>query len=124
MNDNKKLSEEEIRSLYYNPKFGLNGPDKFYKKLKKIDDTVKLKDVKEIINKQSVQQIFRLPKTKMFNSVVASFPNDVWQIDFIIYDRYEQNHYKYIFSVIDIYSRYANAIPTTNMRNETIIKCL
>jgi hypothetical protein len=100
MNNENKLTEDDIRKLYYNPRFGMNGPEKFYKKLKKIDDTVKLKDVKEIINKQSIQQIFKMPKTKFFNSVVASYPNDVWQVDFIIYDRYEQNHYKYIFCAI------------------------
>ena len=119
------LSKTEIKKLFYDPKIGLIGLEKFYKKIKKIDPDIKYNDVKEFFNKQEINQLFRREtKPKMFNTMYANYPNDIFEIDYIIYDRYEINHYKYIFCAIDVYSRFAWCIACTNMTIPTIINCL
>ena len=57
--------------------------------------------MKEIIEKQEIHQVFkRIVKPKNFNSVVSNYPMDCVQCDFIVYDRYKQNHYSYILTII------------------------
>ena len=121
--DKIQLTDEQIKKLFYDPKIGLTSTDKFFKKLHDIDPTITKKRVKEIIEKQEIHQVFkRIVKPKKFNSVVANYPMDCVQCDFIVYDRYKQNHYSYILTIIDVYSRAAYAKATTNMENKTIIK--
>jgi len=121
----KKLSQPEIKKLFYDPTIGLIGLDKFYKKLKILDKNIKYKDIKEFYTKQEINQLFkRETKPKIYNTMYANYPNDIFEIDYIIYDRFEINHYKYIFCCIDVYSRYACCIACTNMTIPTIINCL
>jgi len=121
----KKLSQPEIKKLFYDPTIGLIGLDKFYKKLKILDKNIKYKDIKEFYTKQEINQLFkRETKPKIYNTMYANYPNDIFEIDYIIYDRYEINHYKYIFCCIDVYSRYACCVACTNMTIPTIINCL
>ena len=103
--DKIQLTDEQIKKLFYDPKIGLTSTDKFFKKLHDIDPTITKKRVKEIIEKQEIHQVFkRIVKPKNFNSVVANYPMDCVQCDFIVYDRYKQNHYSYILTIIDVYS--------------------
>jgi hypothetical protein len=114
-----------FKEHFYNPKFGYHNLNKFYEKLKEEKPDIKFKDVQKFYKNQELTQVFkRHTKPKLYNSVVANYPRDIYELDFIIYDRYHIHNYKYIFCCIDIYSRYAEAIPTTNMTNDTIIKCL
>ncbi len=41
---------------------------------------------------------------------------DNYQMDIIVYNRYEYHKYKYILVVIDIYSRFAQARAMTNRK--------
>jgi hypothetical protein len=114
-----------IKEKFYNPKYGFHHLNTFYDKLHHEHPEIKKQEVENFYKNQILTQVFRRnTKPKIFNSVVANYPKDIYEMDFIIYDRYNIHHYKYIFCCIDIYSRYAEAIPTTNMTNETIIKCL
>lgn len=118
---NSKLLQEK----FYDPKIGLLGLQSFYQKMKKLKPELTYKEIEEFYLSQSaIQKHKRINKPKEFNSVTASSPLHQFEMDFIIYDRYKLHNYKYIFCCIDIYSRYAMAIPTTNMKLETIEKCL
>ena len=120
-----KLSRSEIKKLFYDPTVGLIGLDKFYKKLKILDKNIQYKDIKDFYQKQEINQLFkRETKPKIYNTMYANYPNDIFEIDYIIYDRFEINHYKYIFCCIDVYSRYAYCVACTNMTIPTIINCL
>ena len=120
-----KSINTEIKELFYDPKIGLTSLDKFYRKVKEKFPEVKLKDVETFYNKQNINQLFtRVVKPKVFNSMYSWYVNNIWEIDFIVYNRYSIHHYEYIFCCIDVYSRFAQAIGTTNMRTTTIIECL
>lgn len=115
----------KIKDLFYNPEIGLTSLNTFIKKVKKIEPEIKAKDIKDFYEKQQVNQLLKpIIKQTQFNSVVALFPKDTYEMDFIVYDRYTINNYKNIFCCVDIYSRFAHCIPTTNREIDTIIKCL
>jgi hypothetical protein len=58
----------------------------------------------------------------VYNTIIASGYRADYQIDIIVYDRFEFHHYKYILCVIDVYSRYASCRAMTNRKNETILE--
>lgn len=119
------MNSKLLKDNFYDPKIGYLGLPSFYQKMKKIKPEITFKEVEDFYHSQPVIQLHKKSETpNVFNSVVASAPGHMYEMDFIIYERYKIHNYKYIFCCIDIYSRYAIAIPTTNMKNETIIKCL
>lgn len=114
---------EKVKKLFYEPREGLINSDKLFKKVKEKGIDVSRKEVNEFYKRQPITQIMhRTTKPKKYNSVVANYPSDIYQLDIIVYDRYKINNYQYIMVVIDIYSRYMEARAMTNRRMETIIK--
>ena len=124
IDDKPQLTEDEIRKMFYEVKGGLLlSKEKFYKKLKAIDPTVKQKDIYKFYENQEVNQIVKtIKKPKKFNTVTANYAGDTYQIDILVYKKFEIHHYKYILVIMDVYSRYMDAIAMTNRENENIIK--
>ena len=113
---------KELEKLYYNPKTGFTSGIKLYKMAIKNNIDTTQQQVNNFLENQSVVQIFKEQrKPKYFSSIIAKSINDEYQMDIIIYDRYEFHKYKYILVIIDIHSRYAQARPMTNRKNETIM---
>lgn len=113
---------DEVKKKFYDSKYGLKNLEQFLKTLDELNIKVPRKQVKEFYEKQEVNQIMKpVTRKKVYNSKIANYPKDIYEMDIIIYDRYEMNHYKYILVVIDIYSRYLSCRAMTNRRMETII---
>lgn len=113
----------EVKKTFYDPKYGLKNLDQFLKTLDDLNIRIARKKVEEFYDNQEVNQIMKpVTKKRIYNSKVANYPRDIYEMDIIIYDRYEMNHYKYILVIIDIYSRYLSCRPMTNRRMETIIE--
>lgn len=111
-----------ISSQFYNPETGLISATKLYKKLIKTHPEITMKQIKQWIDKQYTTQLNRpVRKPKHFSSIFSPSPRNNYQMDIIVYDRYEYNHYKYILCVIDVYSRYVSARAMTNRELKTII---
>ena len=108
-----------MEKSFYSPETGFVSAYKMWLKNKSIP----LKDWKNFVEDQySYQVTKRVIKPKKFNSIVASEPRQSYQIDLMIYDRYEFHNYKYVLMCIDVHSRYLLARPMTNRKNETILK--
>ena len=113
---------DKLRKIFYDPKIGFVSIDKLFQKVIENDINLTFKEVQQFYNSQPINQVMRPPrKTKIFNTIYAHYPGEIYQMDIIIYDRYVYHKYKYILVVVDIYSRYAQAIAMTNRRMETII---
>lgn len=113
---------ELLRQLFYRPSEGLVNENKLAQKAKDKNIDVSRKEIHEFYKDQEVNQLMKpRRKPKEFSSIVGYYPNHTYQMDIIVYDRYEMNHYKYILVVIDVYSRYMMARPLTNRRFETIM---
>lgn len=108
---------EKLKQLFYDPETGFVDATKLYKKAKQVGLNVNRKQVDAFYKDQAINQVLKpVRRPKQFSSVVAGFPSDQYQMDLMVYDRFRspQGHYQYILCVIDIYSRYADAVALTS----------
>ena len=112
----------EIKELFKKPEFALLSKEKLKKKLGEENKAVKNKEFEEYFNNLEINQLTKIQKKKIFNSVIAYYPSDCYQIDIIVYSKYEIHKYKYILVIIDVYSRYVQVKPMTSRENPVIIK--
>ena len=115
---------DELKSTYFDTKTGFQSPEFYYKFFNK---KFKLKDIKNWIYSLKANQIykqFKKPKQSDYPSIQANGPRTIYQMDIMVYDRYEFHHYKYILCVIDVYSRYASCRALTNRSNPTILNAM
>jgi hypothetical protein len=54
------------------------------------------------------QEIFKIT-VHLYYPIVAKYPRDCFQMDIMVYNRFEYDGYKYILAFIDVFSRYAQA---------------
>ena len=116
--------DEIIKSYFYDVNTGYVGANKLYQKMKDDKYNVTRKQIKQFYDNQEVVQTTKthpLKADRVYNSVVASQYGSNYQIDIIVYDRFEFHKYKYILCCVDVYSRYASCRAMTNRRNETIL---
>jgi hypothetical protein len=121
------IDEDIIKKYFYDVKFGFISADKLHKKLVDAGYDISMTDVQKFYKNQEVnQKTLRKPlkSDRVYNSVIASQYQSNYQIDIIVYDRYEFHKYKYILCVIDVYSRYTSCRALTNRRNETILDAI
>lgn len=113
---------DKLKDLFKKPEYAILSRNKLLLKLKEDKINIDVKTVDKFLSSLDYNQLIKKKmKKKKFNSVIANYPGDAYQIDIIIYDRYEINKYKYILCVIDVYSRYAQVKPMTTRKNNIII---
>ena len=114
----------KIKNYFYDVNTGFVSINKLYKKMIEDGYEVTRKQIKEFYDNQEVIQKTKtqlLKVDRVYNSIVASQYGSNYQIDIIVYDRFEYHKYKYILCVVDVHSRYASCRAMTNRRNETIL---
>ena len=112
----------EIKELFKNPEYAILSKEKLKKKLGEENKAVKNKEFEEYFNNLEINQLTKIKKKTIFNTVFANYPSDCYQIDIIVYTKYEIHKYKYILVIIDVYSRYVQVKPLTSRENPVIIK--
>ena len=121
---------DKLRDLYYDPTEGFVSITKLAEKAKLNNINLTYGEINEWLKNQKTYQMNKKEKRqKEYSSIVANFPGDIYQMDVMIYDRFNQHYrapksaqFKYILTCIDVFSRKASAIPMKNMRMETIIE--
>ena len=102
---------KELERIYYNPKTGFTNAKDLYQKAKESGLKVKYKDVKKWYDEQPVNQVFKkVSKIKSYNRIRSHYhQTGEMQGDLMDLKKYSQYNkgYRYLFNVIDIYSRYA-----------------
>lgn len=108
---------------FYDPKSGFISATKLYHKLKPQFPTLKQTQVNEWVKEQAVNQMTnrKRPPT-VYSSIQAPSKGSIYQLDLMIYDRFEYHGYKYILVVVDIYSRFAMAKALTNRTLPNLMK--
>ena len=117
--------DEIIKDYFYDINTGFVSSEKLYRKIKADGYDIKLNDVRDFYeNQEIIQKTKRKPLKvdRVYNTIVASGYGADYQIDIIVYDRFEFHKYKYILCVIDIHSRFACCRAMTNRKNETILE--
>ena len=104
--------------MYNDPKLGYQSISKIKTK---IPDASTI-DIKNFLQQQNTFQLKKeVERPTCFNTINASYPGQNFQIDIIIHDRFEPNHYKYILVCIHVYSRYPQCRFLTNRKFPNIM---
>jgi transposase InsO family protein len=118
-----------IRKIYYAPGTGYQGAARTLAHLRRAypDVAFKLKDVREFIQAQEVAQLHR-PKerVKTYRPITAQSINEEWQADLIDLPKLvpENNGYRYILTMCDIFSRHAWVIPLKGKTGKEVAAAL
>ena len=101
---------------------------KLFKLAKESNPAVKPKDVDKFLDAQLSYQL--LKETKNLSShlghIVAFKINEIWQIDIYDVSRFETSNkkFKYMFAVVDVFTRFAYIIPMKNKDIDSTSKAL
>ena len=101
---------------------------KLLKLAKESNPAIKAKDVDTFLDKQLSYQL--LKETKNLSShlghIVAFKINEIWQIDIYDVSRFETSNkkFKYMFAVVDVFTRFAYIIPMKKKDIESTSKAL
>jgi Integrase core domain/Chromo (CHRromatin Organisation MOdifier) domain len=118
---------DRIRSLYYNPKepSSYGGVNNLFKRVNEIDPRVSKSQVKDWLSGELTYTIhkpvkYRFPR----NKTIAFGANEQWQADLADMSSLSRvnNGYKYILTIIDVFSKVGYAQPVKNKKPESIIK--
>ena len=117
--------DEIIRQAYYDPRTGFTDAKKLHKKLVKQGRDYTLDDVKRVIKKQSLAQMFKpLPRYKKeFRSINVPSIRFQYQCDLLDMSTYVKYNsgYKWAMNCVDVYSRYAISIPMKSKELKSIM---
>ena len=116
--------DDIIKEVYED--YNLPSLDKLYTILKKKGHNISKDKIKLFLDKLNEQQLTKQTKTdkSKFGSIVAFHPNEMFQIDIFDLSKYSSynKNYKYIFAMIDIFSRKAYAVALKNKDIDSITK--
>lgn len=129
---NKRLKEIEnkLNKIYYNPKHpaSFSGINKLYKEIKKskpLGKYVTLNIIKSWLSKQKTYTLHKPIKRKFKRRKTISAGIDYqWQADLADLQKYskDNNNYRYLLCVIDVFSKYAWVIPIKNKTGQILIE--
>jgi hypothetical protein len=112
------IVSEKLREIYYNLATGLNNAKQLYVNVNKDQKIATMKQVKEWLQKQEVNQVFT-KKKKIFNAIIGDI--DDYQIDNMFFNEFKKQNSGYIglFNAINITSRKAYCY---SIKNKTEIE--
>ena len=114
--------EQYLRDLYFNPKSSVaySSINKIWKQVKEDQrQKIKYKELKEFLDNLSTYQLHKPAKDKfLFRKTMVSYTDQQWQADLVDMQKLEKSNkgYRFILTVIDIFSRYAWALPIKSKR--------
>jgi len=109
----------------YKNSFG-SGARNFYKTVREKYLNIKRSDVSDFLKTQKIPQLTDVFKHRTNKPILANYPNEIWCCDLIDMTTVYQNNkgFQFIFSVIDVFSRYIFLEPSKNRDSTSISKCL
>ena len=114
---------ETLKDLYTNPETGYSNVNELYRKIKNIDPTISLNDVKNFLIRQNTYQLHKQIRHNFpTRKVYVPKANDQLQADLVDMQEYSDKQYKYILTCIDCFSKYCWGIPLRNKTNKEVIK--
>lgn len=114
--------EDRLTELYYDPKSGFQGAQALYRRAKELYPDITLKEVRRFLEGQRTSQInLERRRPEEYNTIWAPETRISYQMDLMIYDRYEYRGFKYILMIIDVHSRYLTAVPLKTREMSTVV---
>jgi transposase InsO family protein len=119
--------EDILKEIYNDPNQGIGlGIQSFYNKINSKYLNIRRKDVKDFLVNQSIYQINKPEPRPVNKPIVAKYPNHRLAIDLVDMTKYEgyNNHYKWILTAIDYFSKKVFAVPLKNKEDNTCLEGL
>ena len=116
-----------LKSIYYDEKTGFRSAKQLLVQAQEKFPRLQLTDVKEWLANQASYQVTKRrmrPRKNATPSISGYYPRYCYQIDILVYTRYEVHGYRYILMVIDVYSRFLMAIPLKTREMSEIMNAL
>jgi Integrase core domain len=115
-----------LSSIYYDPKNpgSFSSANRLYNEAKKIDGSIKLRDVKEWLSGEFTYSLHKpVRKTFTRNPIIVRSIDDQWEADLVDMQEFsnQNSKYRYILTVIDVFSKFAWVQPLINKTSGTII---
>lgn len=114
------MKVKNLEKLYYDPKTGYSGVDDMVRK-----SGLKKSQVEKWFTTQNVYSLHK-PIRHRFKTrrVIVSKIDDQWQADLVDMQKYksQNKNFNYILTVIDIFSKFAWAIPIKNKTGDNITR--
>ena len=119
-------TKEIIEGAYDNTNFG--SMEKIFTYLQKHNQKeITRQQIKLFLSSQEEVQILKqTKKPKNGGHLTALYPNEVWQLDIFIFNKYKYNNKnnQYILAAVDIFTRYAYAVPMKSKDVSDVIAAL
>ncbi len=122
----KSRINNQLKNVYYDPKnpgsFG--GVQAVYRAVKHLNKNIRQKEVKKWLQNQNTYTLHKPLKRKFKRNRVVVFGVDAqWQSDLVDMSQYSRvnDGYRYILTVIDIFSKFAWAIPLKNKTEKALV---
>lgn len=118
------IPKEQIRKvltkMYFHAESGRNGIHSFFDQIRQRFHGITRADVSTYLRGRAEHQRFEKERPKLYQPTIVHAPNQQWQIDYIIMNKnpWENLGFKYILTVVDVFSKYAFAFPTKTRESE------
>ena len=118
-----------LSKIYYNPSHSASfgSAKNLFIAAKQIQPSITLNEVKDWLSGELTYTLHK-PARRRFprNKVIAEFPNEQFQADLVDMQEFSRNNNgnKYILTVIDVFSKYAWAIPLKDKTGREVKKAL
>ena len=114
-------NEQYLRDLYFNPQspVAYSSISKIWRQVKEDKKIIKYRELKEFLENLPTYQLHKPAKDKfLFRKTMVSYVDQQWQADLVDMQKLEKSNkgYRFILTVIDIFSRYAWAVGTKSKR--------
>lgn len=119
------LMDKILENLYYNPETGYASVNELYDRASKLDRNIKLANVKKWLSQQPTYTLHKYAKKRFErNKVLVSGIDEQWQMDLVDLQSLskQNNGYKFLLTCIDVFSKFAWAIPIKNKTSGSIIE--
>ncbi len=127
-----------LAKLYAKASTRINGRDRLFKTLAEKYYGITKTAISAFLNRQELHQLHKVPiKAKDVVPIIAKYPYQRWQMDIIVMvERKEMadgttlsaytgnNGYKYIFTVIDTFTKFAHTMPLKSQTSATVALAL
>ena len=120
-------TEQTLRELYYNPVMGYSSTQKLFEKAKEEGLDVSLLQVRNWLKAQETYTRFKTASKKFTRRQTFSpSMGDQLQMDLVEMIKYEEenDHYRYILTGIDVFSRYVFALPLRRKHKEFTVNAV
>ena len=99
--------EKLLGKIYYDPKEGFMGINNLYRKAKKKDKTIKMKEVEKWLKQQAVGQVHTRKSDQIEYLPIMSFTPGHFQMDLTDMDVFksQNKNFRYILTVINVNTR-------------------